>query len=76
MKIQNFIDGVQILRTHFIDPDGYMLAAEHDIIYVYATDRELAPDDVKRLRALGWFQEGASDDEPVYDPGEPWAAFT
>lgn len=79
MKLSNFVDGLTILRGYF-DSDGYEIGAEHDIFYVYQTDRPLSDEHLAKLIELGWFQEGlAGGDEfkaENYDPEEGWAAFT
>lgn len=75
MKLSNFIDGLQILRSHYANADGYHIGAEHDQFYVYATETPLSEDEEKRLRQLGWFQPDIGDGAP-YDPAEGWSAFT
>lgn len=78
MKLSELAQAVQIMSTYYDDPDGYHVAAEHDQIFLYATDRPLTAEDVARMLALGWFQEsGATDDEPeAYDAEEGWQHFT
>jgi hypothetical protein len=76
MNLANFIAGLQLLSNHFEKRDGYHIGAEHDQFYVYQTDRPLSPEDVARLYALDWFQEGKSEEGPAsYDPGEGWTCF-
>lgn len=41
MNLKNFIEGINTLRPYYEEPDGYHLGAEHDEIYLYATDRPL-----------------------------------
>ncbi len=79
MKLNDFVDGITILRLYFDDPDGYHVEAEHDVFYMHATDRPLTPEDSAKMFALGWFQPSAEEDEgekSAYDPGEGWAAYT
>lgn len=79
MKLKNFLEGIDILRTYYNDPDGYHIGAEHDEFYMYATDRPLTEDHLKKLLALGWLQPdgGASEDAPQdYDHEGGWMAFT
>jgi hypothetical protein len=78
MKLSELLQGIQILSTYYDDPDGYHVGAEHDVLYLYATDRPLSAEHVARMLALGWFQEsGATDDEPeAYDAEEGWQSFT
>ena len=74
MNMKELVDGLNILRPHFYDPDGYHVGAEHDQFYVYATDTPLNEDEIASLRDLGWFQPSCSEDE--YQPEEGWSAFT
>ena len=80
----HFIAGLLILAAYFKEPDGYHLAAEHDKIYVYATDSELSLKEVDKMVMLGWTQEmqrgqlrnttndfNATD----YDAGESWIFY-
>lgn len=79
MKLSELVQGIQILSTYYDDPDGYHVGAEHDVLYLYATDRPLSEEDVKSMLALGWFQESgaSSEDEPeAYDAEEAWQSFT
>ena len=78
MKLSKLAQAIQIMSTYYDDPEGYHVAAEHDVIYLYATDRPLTAEDVTRMLALGWFQEsGATDDDPeAYDAEEGWQSFT
>jgi hypothetical protein len=73
MKLDEFIDGLAILRRYF-DKDGYHIGAEHDIFYVYKTDRPMSFADATAMQELGWHQPEAEDGP--YDPDEGWAAFT
>jgi hypothetical protein len=62
------IEGLQILGKY--DPKGLekgSINAEHDIIYAFPNvGNDLFPDDVKRMRELGWhFDEDT----------ESWARF-
>lgn len=80
MMLSNFIKGLDILRPHYAESDGYHLGAEHDIIYVYNTDTPVSADDVADLLNLGFFQPNVpfNGDEPTvadYDPTEGWAAY-
>lgn len=74
MNLRNFMAGLEILRPYFDAPDGYHLGAEHDQIFVFATDRPVSDEDVAKLRGLGWFQPDLDEDAP-YDPAEGWSAF-
>lgn len=79
MKLSAFVDGINILRAYYDDPDGYHIGAEHDEFYMYATDKPVSDDDLKKLLALGWFQSdgGAHEETPQdYNPESGWMAFT
>ena len=73
MNLNNFIQGLQILRSHFEDQTGYHLGAEHDQFYVYATDTPLSNDEFDRMKFLGWFQTEHGEDS--YSPNDGWTCF-
>ncbi len=79
MILSRFIAGLQILQPYY-DKDKYSIGAEHDVVYVYRTDRPLTPEDVGRMVALGWFQpEVHTGDDSFtadhYDPEEAWGTY-
>lgn len=77
MKLSNFLEGIQILRNYYADPDGYHIGAEHDEFFMHATDRPVDDKDVRRLVELGWFQpECGFEKAEDYQPDEAWSAFT
>lgn len=78
MRLSEFIDGLNTLRPYYTDGDGFHIGAEHDQFYAYKTDKQLTPDDQKRMVALGWFQPecGMSAYGGEYDPDNGWSAFT
>lgn len=82
MKLDAFIEGLQILQKHYAKPDGYHIGAEHDQFYAYATTTPLEPQEVERMLDLGWFQPDAEYDHgdemkpSDYDATEGWSAFT
>lgn len=73
MRLNDFMAGADLLANHFNDRSGFHIGAEHDQFYVYATDRPLSPEDVKRMHELGWFQEDA--EAPAYDPAGGWTCY-
>jgi hypothetical protein len=81
MKLGKFIQGLDVLRNFYDNPNGYHLGAEHDQIYVYATDSPLPAESVKFLVELGWFQPGVNigeDDDfkaEHYVPDEGWSVY-
>lgn len=74
MILSKFIAGLETLRPHYKDGDGYHIGAEHDQFYAYATDTPLSDDEVAKMRELGWFQPDTS--EEIYSPEDGWSAFT
>lgn len=75
MKLSAFVRGLEILRPHFKDADGFHIGAEHDQFYVYMTDTPLNESELAEMKELGWFQPEVKDNAP-YDPEEGWSAFT
>lgn len=75
MTTQKIIEGLNILEEYRDKPDGYHTGADHDILYAYATDRPLGTEDLARMKELGWFQEGHSEEACFYDPKDSWCAF-
>lgn len=76
MKLSDILTGISVLRPYYDDPDGYHVGADHDVIYMYATDRLMSADDVARMRELGWKQlDDQDEDEPVYDHEESWSCY-
>ncbi len=77
MKTKDFLSGLTILMPYYDQPDGYHLGADHDVIYVYATEKPVSPEDVAKLVELGFHQPGgANSDGGEYSPHESWEAFT
>jgi hypothetical protein len=74
MKLSDLNRAIEILKPHYNDPDGYHIGAEHDQIYLYATNTPLNEDERKEMEALGWRQENVEEGE--YDPSESWMHFT
>lgn len=77
MKLSDLIDGLEILRLYFDNPNGYHVGAEHDQFYVFATNKPVSASDVARLAELGWFQPDCGWNGPEsYDPAEGWSVYT
>jgi len=72
MRLNQFIQGLKILLPHYNQPDGYHLGADHDVIYLYATDTPLSPEEFEKMNELGFFQDISQDE---YDPNESWMAY-
>ena len=71
MILDDILAGISILRNHYAVPNWFHLEAEHDRLYMHATDFELLPANVERLLQLGWFQEGCE----TYEPEEDWICY-
>lgn len=78
MDVKNFLEGMHTLRPYYTHPDGYNMGAEHDIIYMYATNKPLTESDVQKMFALGWFQPECivDGDHGPYSFEDGWAAHT
>lgn len=78
MRLQDFLDGLNLLRTY--TDDEFPLGAEHDVFYFYPTTRPITPEDCEKLWDLGWAQTDAEIVEGervrVYDPDSAWECFT
>ena len=85
MTLDELTAAIAILRPYY-DADGDHIGAEHDQIYLYATDRPLSAEDVLKMRALNWFQDSDDSEDAdeetgetkpeTYEPGESWTAYT
>lgn len=77
MKMSDVIEGLTILQKYYRE-DGYHLAAEHDEIYAFETQKQLSPEDAKKMFDLGWIQVDAETDDygnAPYDPECGWVAY-
>jgi hypothetical protein len=80
MSTKKVIEGMSILLSYYNNPDGFNVAAEHDVIYMYRTDKSLSNEDLNKMIELGWFQENCTSDDgefdiESYDPNEGWQRF-
>lgn len=77
MTTKNFLKGLETLRSHMNDDDGYWLIPDEGKITFVATDIPLSPDNVNYLRSLNWFQDTeCTEDIPEgYDPDVGWSAY-
>lgn len=81
MNLSEILGGIETLRPFYEKPDGFHVGAEHDVVYLYATDKPLTPEAVAKMVEFGWFQEGAEYDPrdgfkaENYDPSESWTAY-
>lgn len=83
MTLGKFMAGLYILSKYYNQPDGYHLGAEHDIVYVYPTGRQVNEDDLKKLFQFDFFQPEVQTPEDCapedtwkyYAPEEGWATY-
>lgn len=65
-RTTNIIKGMQILLPYYGEPErGFHTAAEHDVIYMYPTDKPVSEDDMITLGELGW-RASDSDGWEIY----------
>ena len=82
MRLNELIEGLQILEPFYDDPKGFHVGAEHDQFYAYATDKPLPEALVKRMVELDWFQpdveiaDGEDFKVENYAADEGWSAYT
>lgn len=65
MPLDKLIEGLQIAQKYYDAPDGYKTCAEHDVLYLYETDKQMSEADEARMKELGWAKNT-----------EGWRAFT
>lgn len=82
MTTEKMIEGLTILQKYRDKPDGYHCSAEHDVLYVFATDKPLSNEDLARMIELGWTQHNVnySDGDwefsaKYYNQDESWVCF-
>lgn len=78
MKLGNLVQGITILQKYFDEPDGHHCGADHDIFYIYPTNKPVSDEDVGKLKELNWFQpdvEEDDDENAPYDAEESWAPY-
>ncbi len=82
MNLRDFKAGVEIISRYYNDPDGYHIGAEHDVFYMYQTNKPISKHDLEALIKHGLFQEEVkyenSDEFQAadYDPEEGWTCYT
>lgn len=79
MTTDKIIAGINILSPYYAKPHGYNLGADHDVLYMYATERPVSEDDRRKLIELGWGQEACCVEGEYklehYNPDESWSAY-
>jgi hypothetical protein len=65
-SIRNLVDGINILRQYYDNPDGYYVGADHDEIYLYCTDRPVSKEHFDLLTAMEWHQYSIGCDNQNY----------
>jgi hypothetical protein len=51
---KQIIEGMTILLPYYDNPNGYHSGAEHDVLYMYETDKPVSDEDKVKLEELGW----------------------
>lgn len=79
MNLKDIRTGIETLQPYYDKPDGYHLNAEHDQIWLDATDKPLSPEDVQKMIDASWWQERSNYDKDFtaadYDPEEGWTGY-
>jgi hypothetical protein len=82
MRARDIAAGINLLLTYYDNPEGYHVGADHDQVYMSATNRALTPEDVEKMVALGWHQEHVGRGDYTeefaskhYRPEEVWIAY-
>ena len=84
MTLNNLIEGLKIFKKYYEkEGDNYCISAEHDVFYVYKTDKPITEEDFNKLIDLGWIQEDVDGEEDgeanrkysKYDQYESWASY-
>jgi hypothetical protein len=77
MMLKNLVEGIEIMRKYYDDPDEHHHTCEHDEFIMFPTDNRISEEDYEVLVALDWYQpEVANDDHEYnfYDQEESWVA--
>ena len=69
MILSKVITGMEILKKYY-EKDWFNVGADHEIIYMYATDKPVSDEDRVILIDLGW-----SQDTEEYNQEESWHAY-
>ena len=79
MSTQDVIAGMQIILPYYDQADGgFNTGADHDVIYMYATDKPVSAEDIAKIKELGWFQTDVEEDDDgnvEYDVDSGWQKF-
>jgi len=82
MGLNNLIEGLEILRLYYKNPNGYHIGSEHDTIYMYVTNVPLIAVHIQAMIDNGWVQNVSRSSEcgkmvvSDYDPEESWVFYT
>ena len=72
MLLNDILTGIDIIKNHYAQPNWFHMEADHDKIFMHATDEPILLANVERLHQLGWCQLGL--EQPDYDPLDHWIA--
>ena len=78
MSTKDVVTEMQILLQYYDHPDCNHTSAEHDVIYMSATDKPISAEDLAKLKELAWFQTDVEEDDDGhadYDADEGWQTF-
>jgi len=70
--LSKILEGINIINSYYTQ-DGYNMEAEHDQIFMAATDHPIIPRDLRKLWDIGWFQKYQPEGE--YSQEEHWALY-
>lgn len=70
--VNQLLKGISIINSYY-SQDGYNIDAEHDQIFMAATDAPIIHKDLLMLWDLGWFQENQPEHE--YSIEEGWSIY-
>lgn len=82
MSTKQLIEGMQTLMPFYENEGGYHTGADHDVVYMYATDRPLDEKSLEKMIELTWHQEydgrdyGKDFSKSDYRPDESWHFYT
>lgn len=82
MNLKGMLAGILTAQPYYEKPDGYHLNAEHDQIWLAATDKMMDAPDVQKMLEAGWHQEhdgrdyGKDMTVADYRSDESWTCYT
>ena len=71
MNTKSLMRGIQTLLPYYDDENGYHSGSDHDVFYMFATDKPVSEEDQEELEVLGWYQPHGAE----YSQSESWYAY-